>query len=156
MSKLPKGTKYIVLDAGGGTMDVTVHEAGRDNTLREVKAASGGDWGGIIVDKEFENLLTRMVGQYVFEQFKLKEKEDWLDMQREIESKKRKPNMDSAGKLGMRFPVSLNDLYNKHSQNDISTSLASSPYAGLIELKRDKMKISNKVFVDLFEISVTK
>jgi hypothetical protein len=133
-----------------------MHEAGSDNTLREVKAASGGDWGGIMVDKEFENLLTRVVGQNVFEQFKLEEKEDWLDMQREFESKKREPNMDSVGKIGMRFPVSLTDLYNKHSNNDKRTSLASSANAGLIELKRDKMKISNKVFVDLFESSVTK
>ncbi|XP_060556291.1 heat shock 70 kDa protein 12B-like [Ruditapes philippinarum] len=56
----------------------------------------------------------------------------------------------------MRFPVSLNDLYNKHSQLDLCTSLASTQNAGLIELERDKMKISNKVFVKRFDRSVTK
>jgi hypothetical protein len=57
--------------------------------LREVKPASGGDWGGIMVDKEFENLLIRIVGQTVFEKFKHEEKEDWIDMQRDFESRKR-------------------------------------------------------------------
>ncbi|XP_060603557.1 heat shock 70 kDa protein 12B-like [Ruditapes philippinarum] len=156
MDKLPMGTKYIVVDAGGGTIDITVHETGSEPTLREVKPASGGDWGGIMVDKEFENLLIRIVGQTVFEKFKHEEKEDWIDMQRDFESRKRETIVDSEGKIGMRIPAALIDLYNQDSQLDLCTSLVSSQYAGLIELKRDKMKISNKVFVKLFDASVTK
>ncbi|XP_060603558.1 heat shock 70 kDa protein 12B-like isoform X1 [Ruditapes philippinarum] len=97
MDKLPMGTKYIVVDAGGGTIDVTVHETGSEHTLKEVKPASGGDWGGIMIDKEFENLLIRIVGQTVFEKFKHEEKEDWIDMQREFESRKRETTVDSDG-----------------------------------------------------------
>ncbi|XP_060603566.1 heat shock 70 kDa protein 12B-like [Ruditapes philippinarum] len=140
----------------GGTIDVTVHETGSEHTLREIRPASGGDWGSIMVDKEFENLLIHIVGRTVFEKFKHEEKEDWLDMQREFESRKRETTVDSESIVGMRIPASLIDLYNKHSQRDLCTSLASSQYAGLIELKRDKMKISNKVFVQLFDASVTK
>jgi molecular chaperone DnaK (HSP70) len=140
----------------GGTIDVTVHETGNEHTLREVKPASGGDWGSIMIDKEFENLLICIVGQTVFEKFKNEEKEDWIDMQRDFESRKRETTVDSDGKTGMRIPASLIDLYNQDSQLDLCTSLASSQYAGQIELKRDKMKISNKVFVQLFDASVTK
>ncbi|XP_060585136.1 heat shock 70 kDa protein 12B-like [Ruditapes philippinarum] len=44
ISNLPIGTKYMVLDAGGGTIDITVHEVQESNTLREVRAANGGAW----------------------------------------------------------------------------------------------------------------
>ncbi|XP_060556288.1 heat shock 70 kDa protein 12A-like, partial [Ruditapes philippinarum] len=87
MNKLPIGTKYIVVDAGGGTIDITVHETGSQQTLREVRPASGDDWGGIMVDKEFEKLLVSLVGQTVFEEFKHTEKEDWLDMLKETRGK---------------------------------------------------------------------
>jgi molecular chaperone DnaK (HSP70) len=140
----------------GGTIDVTVHETGHEHTLREVRPASGGDWGGIMIDKEFENLLIRIVGQTVFEKFKHEEKENWIDMQRDFESRKRETIVGNEGKIGIRIPASLIDLYNQYSQLDLCTSLASSQYDGLIELKRDKMKISNKVFVQLFDASVTK
>ncbi|XP_060603563.1 heat shock 70 kDa protein 12B-like [Ruditapes philippinarum] len=156
MDKLPIGTKYIVLDAGGGTIDVTVHEIKSEHTLREVRPASGGDWGCIMVDKEFENLVERIVGEKVFEKFKQEEKEDWLDMQREFELKKRETKVNSADKIRMRFPLSLTKLYEKHSEKDSCTSLASSGYAGKINLKNDKMTIPNTVFVELFDKSVTK
>ncbi|XP_060591655.1 heat shock 70 kDa protein 12B-like [Ruditapes philippinarum] len=109
-----------------------------------------------MIDKEFENLLIRLVGQTVFEKFKHEEKEDWLDMQRDFESRKRETTEDSEGKLGIRIHASLIDLYNQYSQLDLCTSLASSQYAGLIDLKRDKLKISYKVFVQLFDTSVSK
>ncbi|XP_060591654.1 heat shock 70 kDa protein 12B-like [Ruditapes philippinarum] len=153
---LPNGTKYIVINAGGGTIDLTVHEAGSEHTLREVKPVSGGEWGGTMVNTEFENLLIRLVGRTVFEKFKDEEKEDWLEMQREFEFRKRETNVDSEGKISMRIPTSLTDLYNNHTQLDLRTSLEFSEYAGDIELKRGKMKISNEVFANMFESSVTK
>ncbi|XP_060555962.1 heat shock 70 kDa protein 12B-like, partial [Ruditapes philippinarum] len=156
MNNLPIGTKYIVVDAGGGTIDVTVHETGSEHTLRELRPASGGDWGSIMIDKEFENLLKRIVGQTVFEKFKLEDKEDWLDMQREFESLKQQTVVNSEIKRGMKIPSFLIDLYNQNSQLDLCASLAWSQYAGLIALKRDKMMISNKVLKQLFDPSVTK
>jgi len=34
----------------GGTIDITVHEVVRGGKLRELTIASGGDWGGTLVD----------------------------------------------------------------------------------------------------------
>ncbi len=45
---LERGTRYIVVDCGGGTVDITVHEL--DNklgTLKELYKATGGPYGSV-------------------------------------------------------------------------------------------------------------
>ncbi|XP_028648869.2 heat shock 70 kDa protein 12A-like [Erpetoichthys calabaricus] len=51
------GVEYIVLDCGGGTVDITVHKVIEDGFLKELHKASGGDWGGIHVDSNFRGFL---------------------------------------------------------------------------------------------------
>lgn len=42
------GTRYMVVDCGGGTVDITVHELSeRHGTLRELHKATGGPWGSM-------------------------------------------------------------------------------------------------------------
>ncbi|XP_048860109.1 heat shock 70 kDa protein 12A-like [Brienomyrus brachyistius] len=52
------GTQYIVVDCGGGTIDITVHEVLEDGFLKELHKASGGDMGGETVNKKFKSFLT--------------------------------------------------------------------------------------------------
>jgi len=47
----------------GGTIDITVHEVVRGGKLRELTIASGGDWGGTLVDQEFEKFLEKVFGR---------------------------------------------------------------------------------------------
>ncbi|KAM4560850.1 heat shock 70 kDa protein 12B-like [Fundulus diaphanus] len=51
------GTQYIVVDCGGGTIDITVHEIVEGGALRELLKASGNDLGGQTVDKKFKEFL---------------------------------------------------------------------------------------------------
>jgi len=40
------GTRYMVVDCGGGTVDITVHEMENDSgNLRELYKAAGGPYG---------------------------------------------------------------------------------------------------------------
>lgn len=42
------GTHYMVVDCGGGTVDITVHElCSYRGTLRELHTAVGGPWGSL-------------------------------------------------------------------------------------------------------------
>jgi hypothetical protein len=42
------GGRYMVVDCGGGTVDITVHEISTDNRhLKEVFKATGGPFGSI-------------------------------------------------------------------------------------------------------------
>jgi len=45
---LDSGTRYIVVDCGGGTVDITVHELdNKMGTLKELYKATGGPYGSV-------------------------------------------------------------------------------------------------------------
>ncbi|XP_053372779.1 heat shock 70 kDa protein 12A-like [Mercenaria mercenaria] len=156
ISEFPTGTKYMVLDAGGGTIDITVQEVQSQYTLREVRAANGGDWGGTMVDKAFENFLIDLVGETVFTTFKHSETEDWLHLSRGFELKKQAAGIQSEGNVTMHFPVSLIDLFETENERkmNIKDAKVVSKYGKTIELKRDKLKISQSTVEKLFEDSI--
>jgi hypothetical protein len=45
----------------GGTVDTTGHEVLPDGTLKELHAATGGPWGGQLVNEAFEKFIEKMV-----------------------------------------------------------------------------------------------
>ncbi|KAG2464893.1 heat shock 70 kDa protein 12A-like [Polypterus senegalus] len=64
-----KGTKYIVVDCGGGTIDITVHEVLENGFLKELQKASGRGWGGSFVDNNFRTFLREVFGEDVWDVF---------------------------------------------------------------------------------------
>uniref|UniRef100_A0A8C6WXN0 Uncharacterized protein n=1 Tax=Neogobius melanostomus TaxID=47308 RepID=A0A8C6WXN0_9GOBI len=54
------GTQYIVVDCGGGTIDITVHEVLEGGVLKELHKASGNDKGGRTVDRKFRQALREL------------------------------------------------------------------------------------------------
>lgn len=52
----------MVVDAGGGTIDITVHKQDEDGRLTELHLPSGGDWGSSYINRQFENLLMELLG----------------------------------------------------------------------------------------------
>jgi hypothetical protein len=59
------GQRVMILDCGGGTVDVTVSELVDVSPpkLKEILPASGDAWGGTIVDAQFRKLANELVGQ---------------------------------------------------------------------------------------------
>ncbi|WAR14317.1 HS12B-like protein, partial [Mya arenaria] len=57
------GSHYMVVDLGGGTADISVHERNPDGTLKEILKSSGGPWGGIFVDENYMKMLGRLTTQ---------------------------------------------------------------------------------------------
>jgi len=59
------GKRLMVVDCGGGTMDITVDEVMSTTPLllREVAPPGGGSWGATNVDKQFVALLKDIVGE---------------------------------------------------------------------------------------------
>ncbi|CAG8675854.1 9753_t:CDS:2, partial [Funneliformis mosseae] len=55
--KLTTGAKYLVVDCGGGTVDLTVRELLADNRLAETTERTGDFCGGTYVDDEFLKFL---------------------------------------------------------------------------------------------------
>eukprot|EP01032_Pedospumella_encystans_P011191 gene11191-13029_t len=61
-------SRFMVLDCGGGTVDITVHDVTKVKPL-EMKAISvptGGDWGGDYVNIEFKKFLKELLGPELY------------------------------------------------------------------------------------------
>ncbi|CAM2098045.1 heat shock 70 kDa protein 12A [Caretta caretta] len=63
------GTQYVVVDCGGGTIDITVHEIQENQSLKELHKASGGGWGGDTVDEKFKEFLKEIFQDGVWEEY---------------------------------------------------------------------------------------
>ncbi|MEQ2300762.1 hypothetical protein AMECASPLE_029261 [Ameca splendens] len=63
------GTQYIVVDCGGGTIDITVHEVLAGGALKELHKASGNDLGGQNVDRKFKEFLREIFCDGVWDEY---------------------------------------------------------------------------------------
>ncbi|XP_015254299.1 PREDICTED: heat shock 70 kDa protein 12A-like [Cyprinodon variegatus] len=63
------GTRYIVIDCGGGTIDITVHEVVEEGALKELHKASGNNLGGQTVDKKFKEFLKEIFCDGIWEEY---------------------------------------------------------------------------------------
>ncbi|KAL3878539.1 hypothetical protein ACJMK2_030879 [Sinanodonta woodiana] len=148
------GSKYLVLDAGGGTIDITVHQVMDDRALRELHRASGGDWGGTKVDNAFTDLLTDIVGNDVMREVDKKDKSDLMDLFREFEVKKRTFKTDMKGKINMKVPIALAEICKEKRGKEIKDIIASkAKYKNRISWIGDKLRIEHDVATDLFQES---
>ena len=83
------GTRYLLADIGGGTVDVTVHSVGHEDKVRELHHATGGAWGGIYVDLEFSRLLERIFGNDLMKRYQKEYPCEWINFMSKFESSKR-------------------------------------------------------------------
>uniref|UniRef100_K1PNS5 Heat shock 70 kDa protein 12A n=1 Tax=Magallana gigas TaxID=29159 RepID=K1PNS5_MAGGI len=95
------------------TANVTVHQKCEDNTLEEVLPASGEPLGGKAVDDRFMNFLKELVGENVLEEFKKENMEDYNEITRSFETKKRTIKPDKSGNTRMPIPHALVKLCTK-------------------------------------------
>ncbi|XP_060570465.1 heat shock 70 kDa protein 12A-like [Ruditapes philippinarum] len=153
ISQFSSGTKYLVLDAGGGTVDMTVHEVTDNGNLKELYKASGGALGGTKVDEAFEAFLSSIVGPVVISEFKSQHLEDYIFIFREFESKKRKP-VPPTGFVTIRLSTYLFKLCKKFRKNDLKDLLPQSGYESKVKVLPDKLRLDSDIFNEFFEPTV--
>ncbi len=104
-----KGTIAMVLDCGGGTVDITVHklicEPVEQFLCEELLPSSGGcEWGSKFVDFYFEQFLEEFFGSELYEVYK-KNATARLDILKHFEMLKRKfnPGVDERSRLQLSY-----------------------------------------------------
>ncbi|KAK3100237.1 hypothetical protein FSP39_016813 [Pinctada imbricata] len=152
-----KGSKYMVVDIGGGTVDITVHCVTETGALglQEIREASGGYWGGCTVDMEFSLLLTKLFGDNVMQSVRTRFPNDVLDMFQDFESKKRSFEPGQTTSISIKLPASLSETYSEMSGRTVAVGIAESEFHGEVRVKRDKILISPSKFRQLFDRSVS-
>ncbi|XP_064601146.1 heat shock 70 kDa protein 12B-like [Liolophura sinensis] len=150
------GSRYIVVDAGGGTVDTTVHEVMFTGDLKELHKASGGGWGGTQVDDQFTELLLKIFTVKVIKEFGKNHKSDWLELDKEFEINKRRISSNDEQKFTFRLPASLREVFCFHSKCSLEEQVAESGLSRDVRFTGDKMRMSGKVMQSLMKPTIQK
>ena len=90
------GQAFMVLDTGGGTVDITINRLMSTSPLKfdEIAAPSGGPWGSTLIDYRFEMFVTALVGQRNFDAAKASSY--WIELLENWEAVKISQTADDA------------------------------------------------------------
>lgn len=155
VSPFEPGAKYIVLDCGGGTVDVSVHEVLVDGNLRELYKASGGAWGGSTVNEAYEEMLFKIFGQSVFKKFKNDNMDDYIDMLRTFEVKKRGVSAKTENDTIVSSPSTLVEIYNDETEGTLKSAVSKSGLSGLVTPEKgNKLRIKAAMMKQMFSTAV--
>ncbi|KAK1793061.1 hypothetical protein P4O66_011472 [Electrophorus voltai] len=153
---MTQGDRYVVVDCGGGTVDLTVHQIRMpEGHLKELYKASGGPYGSIGIDYEFEKLLCKIFGQDFIDQFKIKRPAAWVDLMIAFESRKRAAAPDRTNPLNINLPFSFIDYYKKFRGHSVEHALRKSNVdfvkwssQGMLRMSPDAMNALFKPTID--------
>lgn len=97
------GCKIMILDCGGGTVDITTHEVLRRSplSLKEILAPTGGPWGAICVDNAFRDWFREFLGDERYE--RVEHTSAFLDILQQWEDRKTKFRGDRDERLGLNL-----------------------------------------------------
>ncbi|KAL3857343.1 hypothetical protein ACJMK2_012020 [Sinanodonta woodiana] len=150
ISTFERGSKYMILDAGGGTVDITIHEVIGNGKVKELHKASGGPWGGTKVDEAFQQFIIKLVGNTVFERFSKEHLEDLQEMLRSFEVKKREIHLDKQYQVVLRIPISLIQLCEGESGNSLEERIRQQCTTSNMKLVNDKLKVDSFVMKEFY------
>ncbi|XP_062596447.1 heat shock 70 kDa protein 12B-like [Saccostrea cucullata] len=152
--KFTTGTRYMVLDLGGGTADITVHEVQPNQTLREIHYATGGAWGGTKVDEAFYQFLVKLFGNDVLTKFKTDNMEDYISLFRNFEIKKRTVNTDLEKWMTIVIPLNLLDIFKNETGETLEEVLPQTMYAEKVIFKKDRIRVHPEIFKEFFKDTI--
>ena len=96
----------------GGTADITVHSRKIDNTLVELRPASGGPWGGKAVDDSFLSFMVDICGKDLIEKLRTDHQDDYIGLfSRDFEVKKR--SKLTGDNVNFAIPFNMLELLKK-------------------------------------------
>ncbi|GFR33493.1 heat shock 70 kDa protein 12A [Trichonephila clavata] len=151
------GTRYMVVDCGGGTVDITVHELlDKQGTLKELQKASGGPYGAIGVDMEFEKLLCDIFGEDFIQQFKSKRPTGYVDLMIAFEARKRNANPYKTNPLNISLPYSFIEFYEKYKGSSAETAIKKSSHKNVKWSSQGMLRLEPSAMEGLFRRTVEK
>ena len=78
--RLNNGDIYILVDAGGGTVDIACHRIIDSYAVEEILHPTGGKWGSMNIDQQFIQLLYKVFGKELIKDFENKNGGMWLQL----------------------------------------------------------------------------
>lgn len=152
---IPAKTQYLVIDNGGGTMDVTAHEIDEDENIKEIYHATGGDFGGTKVDNQFQNLLEKVFGKDLMTEFRRTHPSDMLDLMNDFEVKKRADRVMEGELTRIRLPANFINLLRHENGEDDNKIIRRHYRIEELKISKDYLCLGSEIVKSLFEPAVT-
>ena len=155
-------SRYVIVDAGGGTVDIACHEiAGYEREIRELKLKpeqSGNFCGGTSVNEEFKSFIGEMIGDPGFKSQEPDDKDEKVEWQAEInklvyrifESKKIEFGHfpDDSSKL---YPIVIPDILCKvYGDSDIVEKAKRNGVQAVKRRRKVTLKLSSAKMASFF------
>ena len=128
---------------------MTVHAILDDGNIKEIHKVTGGPYGGIKVNQQFEALLNELLDARKLQTYRKQHSSDWLCLMNEFEGKKRGERiLDSKVMTNIRLPRSFVHLANqcwrsRHGEKDVK--LKNNEYLSL------SSEVMKRLFVPVIE-----
>ena len=144
----------------GGTTDITFYMCCKNGKLERIHSATGVACGGRNINEAFFDFLKELFGKSVIDQLKMKYMEDYLELEREFEIKKRSISSNKSGMVKMTLPLSIFQLAGKIYEKDLRSvceMINKNPkYCGKIRAETQKLQISTEILISLFLPTIKK
>ena len=153
-----KSTSYLIVDIGGGTMDISAHCLVRDPEphIKVIHEPTGNDCGGVRINENFEAFLEDLVRDPKFHRF--------LTMYNEIINSRHQNFLDQLihenfetqkkifGEMFNKYKgiIELPQVFFKTYKDDLNQSIAEKSELS-VRLVEQSLRISPEVMGELFE-----
>lgn len=113
----PSERSVLVVDAGGGTVDLTSFGIGADGRMTELRSPSGGAHGGTYVDRAFvTTILKKRIGMDLLERLEDELPGAVVEILDDWERDKRNFQPARGAPFNLRLPIRLHQLLAKEGQ----------------------------------------
>ena len=121
----------------GGTVDVTAHKVVDGGGLEELHHATGGAIGGTNVDQKFFKTLDDWLGEDVMKKFRLEHASDWLEFEKNFESKKRSIGRSSGEFITFSNLGELCRIYKEQTGKSTSSRMTELNLQGKVKVMKE-------------------
>lgn len=149
-----RGKKFMVIDLGGGTVDIAVQETTSDAEIKTIYQVCGGSWGGTKVDESFIKFLDQLIGSENMKHIKNEGRSEYLEFLRGFELKKRNFNIDSKNRVVLMIPPAFVEILSEKSGENFEKIVKTSQHKSSLSFSGDKLYIDHSLFTSFFESSV--
>lgn len=142
----------------GGTLDITVHEVNaEDGHILEKACPSGGLFGGIHVDREFEKLMSNAFGEDFIAKFREDFPNDWQVIMNRFEIQKRAEEDVDNDEISISLPLNFILSCNQEiGDNDDINSKIRRGYKDKVNVSSGYLNITMETLGDLYRPIVTR
>ncbi|XP_039282119.1 heat shock 70 kDa protein 12A isoform X2 [Nilaparvata lugens] len=149
------GLCYMVVDCGGGTVDITVHRVDQDNgSLQELHKATGGSCGSLGVDEEFNRVLGGIFGFGFMSQLQVERPAAYTELMLSFESRKRSASPLRHLALNISPPYAFIDYFRKVTGKEVETVVQNYGKPEVSWSTQGQLRIHPSLMTELFRPTI--